>query len=314
VSQANRSAGISAEHQPRGFPLSRLKATYWNWRTSAVALPQILAIWRTDFRRAPPILVYQMGKVASTTVYESLRRLRLANQVYQVHFLSEDGIRRTQAFYRSINTSAWPAHIVVGKALARKLRGSSGAHCKIITLVRDPIARDISGFFQHVETSHPSLSYAHGQVALAHAAGFMRELEHSFDAYDESTDFACTWFDSELKKVFAIDVFDHPFDHERGYTMIRGAHAEVLVLRVEDLQRCFEAAIREFLELKESIPIPMRTENTTEERRVRGTHGHVVNHLRLSRATCEKVYGSRYCRHFYGEADIARLIARWART
>jgi hypothetical protein len=138
-------------------------------------------------------------------------------------------------------------------------------------------------------------------------------LEKFFEAYDEATDFACTWFDSELKTTFDIDVYDHPFRHEKGYTIIRNARADVLVLRVEDLSRCFEASVREFLGLGQSVEIPMLRMNTASERRVLNAYRYASEKLRLGRTTCEQVYSSRYARHFYSDAEIGGFVARWSR-
>jgi hypothetical protein len=288
-----------------------MKKALANWRNTAIGVCRALRIGSGDFVKTPPILVYQMGKVASTTVFDTLEQLGLANPVYQIHFLTPGGIERGRAFYRSINASTLPEHIVVGMALAWKLRRTPGARCKVITLVRDPIARDISGFFQHAETSHRTLTYEHGQVALRHTAEFRQELERFFEAYDETTDFACTWFDSELKTVFGIDVYRHPFPHESGYTIIRGNSATVLVLRAENLNQCLATALREFLELPEAVRIPVRRANTVEDRRVADAYRRVSESLRLNRGTCERVYASRHCRHFYSDREIQGFIARW---
>jgi hypothetical protein len=46
-----------------------------------------LGLKRTEH---PPVLIYQMGKVGSTSVSSSLNSAGLANYVFDIHFLSND--------------------------------------------------------------------------------------------------------------------------------------------------------------------------------------------------------------------------------
>lgn len=264
-----------------------------------------------DFRRTPPIFVYQMGKVGSMTVHETLRALRLPNPVYHVHFLSAAGIRRAAAFYRGLGLPSMPEHVIISEALLGKLAKTRDVHPKVITLVRDPIARDISGFFQHVESSHPELLSGNGDLGVEHALRIIRELQCVFRNYNEDTDFACSWFDRELKQVLGVDVFEHPFPHETGYLIIRRPEVDVLILRLEDLTRTFSAALEKFLGI--TGPITRIDRNTALERRVAGAYRCVVDRFRLDPETCSRIYSSRLSRHFYGEEEREALKLRWAR-
>ena len=48
-----------------------------------------------------PIVIYQMGKVGSSSVYSSLKALKLDNPVYHVHFLTPQGINWAETIYKS---------------------------------------------------------------------------------------------------------------------------------------------------------------------------------------------------------------------
>lgn len=74
-----------------------------------------------------PILIYQMGKVASRTIYKSLLYTP-GMQVFHVHRIGKD------------------VHPNLYERVAR-----FGHPAKIITLVREPISRNISDFFQHLD-------------------------------------------------------------------------------------------------------------------------------------------------------------------
>jgi len=57
----------------------KIIADYWHFRVK-------LAL--QNFNKLPPILIYQMGKVGSSAVYESLKKYGIQNPLHHVHFLS----------------------------------------------------------------------------------------------------------------------------------------------------------------------------------------------------------------------------------
>ena len=67
-----------------------------------------------------PVLIYQMGKVGSTSVSKSLNAAGLSNYVFDIHFLSGD---LTKHKYLYINSGIVPVpyHIELGLALRRRI-------------------------------------------------------------------------------------------------------------------------------------------------------------------------------------------------
>ena len=58
-----------------------------------------------------------------------------------------------------------------------------------------------------------------------------------------------TWFDSEMKSVFGIDVFSSDFPKSRGYKIYKEEHADLLLMRSEDINKCVSEAFKEFLDI-----------------------------------------------------------------
>src|SRR5690554_4164522 len=86
----------------------------------------------------PPILVYQMAKVGSTTVQKSLQAAGFGHRVLHVHFLSEDLPAKRKDYVRS--TQFPPAyHYELSHVVRKQLTRQPRARVKIISLVRDPI-------------------------------------------------------------------------------------------------------------------------------------------------------------------------------
>jgi len=51
-----------------------------------------------------PIIIYQMGKVGSSTIYQTLKKLKLKNSMYHVHILSDQNLDEAIDRYRGYNS------------------------------------------------------------------------------------------------------------------------------------------------------------------------------------------------------------------
>ena len=93
-----------------------------------------------------PILIYQMGKVGSSSIYFSLKSLY--SNTYHVHTLNSKILANLKAQY-NVKDRGLPGHwsasdmILSNNLLAEPL--------KIITLVREPINRNFSAFFENID-------------------------------------------------------------------------------------------------------------------------------------------------------------------
>ncbi|MFM5887671.1 MAG: hypothetical protein ACKOQS_05170, partial [Dolichospermum sp.] len=86
-----------------------------------------------------------MGKVGSSTIYKTLETELKVAHVFHVHRLSNKWLE-------TINTDASISKDYPGIKKAQhiqKLKSTPGKHFKIISIVRDPIAKKVSGFFQN---------------------------------------------------------------------------------------------------------------------------------------------------------------------
>jgi hypothetical protein len=260
-----------------------------------------------NFNFNPPIIVYQMGKVGSKTIYMSLKNAHLPNPIYHVHFLSHDGIRNAEEYILS-KKSVVPSHIRRGKILRKKIDKTKDAQWKIITLVREPVIRDISSLFENLELLYPDLIDENGDMKKSDAIEF---LQKRLMNYDESTSYTCKWFDREIKSVFSIDVYAYPFNHHDGFTIIHDKGVEVLVLRLEDLDKSFNNALIKFLDLES--PIKMLKSNVGENKKYAVAYRHVLENITLPKSVCAKIYSSKYARHFYSENMRNQFIQKWSK-
>ncbi|MFX0070554.1 MAG: putative capsular polysaccharide synthesis family protein [Candidatus Hermodarchaeota archaeon] len=261
-----------------------------------------------NFNVTPPIIIYQVGKVGSTTVYKSLKNARLRNPVYHLHFLSDEGIKSAEEYHLGLERPVIPNHIRLSKLLRKKMDKTKGVKWKIITLVRDPIGRDISNLFESIEHFYPNLVNESGNVKINEAIEFLLEM---FSDFDESTDYTARWFDTEINAFFDIDVYTYPFNHQKGFTIIRDKNVEIVIIRLEDLNRNFNEALTQFLNLDK--PIEMCKAGIREEAVHAAAYKHIREEITIPRSVCNKIYSSKYARHFYDDNMRNKHIQKWSK-
>lgn len=244
----------------------------------------------------PPIVVWQKGKVGSSTVYKTLKSAGLANPVFQIHFLNPDNLRRVKDDLKTRGLSI-PRHIDNGEILLDRYNKKGVNGWKIITIVRDLIKIKISAFFENIHRfscNHNGLMTEKGDINT----NLARELlEKTFCNFDESKDYVCTWFDREIKQMLNIDVFDYPFDHDKGYTIIKENNVDLLILKTELLNTTFDEAISTFLHI--DFPIQLKNTNISEKKYYNRAIKEVDKEIVIPDDVLNKIHSSRYMRHFY---------------
>ena len=263
--------------------------------------------FQRQLRGRNPLLIYQMGKVGSTTLLNTLRPLLPNHQVFHTHVLSDEGIRQEDQLYFGgkptiFSKSHLPAtkHLFESKFLRKQMaRGLEGI--KIITLFRDPIGREVSAFFQQ------NLPDARFRQRLADPAQVSGVVEESWKGNE--FDFALHWFDQELKAVFGFDVYTHPFPGEKGYAVYEQNGIGILVIKLESLNGCFQSALKEFL----GVEVPALTQaNVTKAKGHQELQATFLNTLSFSPEFLDKIYSSKYAAHFYSEQERQEFRKRWS--
>lgn len=218
------------------------------------------------------IMIYQPGKVGSTSLYRSI----CDAQKYALH------THRLSLWYEGDSV----------KRLCEKWGG-----VKIISIVRDPLARTLSAMWGNIDKTwkrNEGIDFM-GVQAWFWKKGF--ELEE-FE-----------WFDKELKTVFGIDIYEYPFDKEKGYTIIEQPGISVLVITLEKMDE-LEAVIGEFVNIKD---FRLVRANEGNKKRYRYAYSEYKKKIRFTERLLEKVYVSNpYMKHFYTDEMIQSFMDKWA--
>lgn len=282
--------------------LPGITARWVYWNTGVRPLADRVGLKPKKFGIKQPIIVFQVGKVGSTSVYVSLQRLNLDVPVYHQHFLRNLGMLEEWA-QRSLNDpSAEMNYLANSRELNAMLARKNPPRFNLISLVRAPIPRRISNFFHYINVRIPNFDerYNANQLTGADVADFF--VNHYKDNMHD------TWFDEQIKEVFGLDVYAEEFLKERGYKIFERENVRLLLLRMEDLNRCAPEAMREYL----NIPNFRLVRTNVGEEKAYGTlYRDFLSALRLPPEYVAETHERRYSKHFYTPEELAASVARW---
>lgn len=244
-------------------------------------------------RRDDLILIYTMGKVGSSTVCASLQRLLPGDPILQVHFLSDYWLEQVLP---GLNPH-FHENILRGRQALKRIERNSRKRLKIITMVREPIMRDISDYFQNWQATGTTLDSMNVQ-----------KLSSQIDA--STHDYTLSWFDTEFRNYLGFDIYSVPFDRARGWSIYHLENCDILCLKLEKLNEVFADAFEAFLSLK----LELCKDNASEDKAGSALYGAMRKHYQTSREKLDRLYDSRYVKHFYTPAEISAFKARWCKS
>lgn len=252
---------------------------------------RFLAIYHILTKNA--ILIFQCTKVGSATVYHSLIKAGL-NSVH-THFINADwlpGCISDPIFHRPEEQ----------KEAIRVLQNTK--NIKIITLVREPIGRDISQFFEAftdniiIKRDYYSSDMVSGIEKFIDELSYVGELGYQFE-----------WFNKEIKQVFGVDIYKYHFDREKGYGIIKENNVEILLLKMEKLNQC-EKVIGEFAGADN---FKLEIVNTGRKKLYHFAYEELKREIRIPRYIVDRYYKNNSAMdHFYTEEEKAAFLDRWA--
>jgi hypothetical protein len=252
--------------------------------------------------QSKPLLVFALPKVGNTTVVRALVRAGL--EPYRAHFLSDGYFFRALGHLQLAGDEARVQELIEWNESFRKkvAAGFEGRGCNIVSLVRDPLARTVSYFFDTTSMKGTDIRRRWEDGSLD-----VDDIVRRFMGHDDH--FApLEWLDSEMNAVFGIDTFAEPFPREAGYRIFRKDNISLLLLRLEDLTRCASGAFREFLGIDTFDPRP---ENVRGDSETAALYRVFLDRLRLPREHVDRMYDSKLALHFYSEQELESFRARW---
>ncbi len=242
-------------------------------------------------------LIYTMGKVGSTELYNTI------DNSHQIHNLDSEAPAKNFSARFTPSLRRYIIESVRWKLLNRKLLKSLSEakrdkhSVKIITMVRDPVARNLSAFFQNLDQSQVTAKTS---------------ITSDFFAYTNHL-LPLTWFDVEFKKHLDIDIYRHPFDSTRGWERIRENGYDILILQLESLAHNVEI-ISDFIgSASYSLSQQKGTYNTGKTKWYAELYSSAKDHISFSEEYINLMYSSKFAKHFYSTHQLETFRQHWKR-
>jgi hypothetical protein len=173
---------------------------------------------------------------------------------------------------------------------------------KIIRLVRDPISRNISAFFENLKYKLDSNASLNDLNISDLIERFLKEYPHSVPL---------DWFDNEMKNVTGIDVFQKEFHYSKKYELYKAKNIELLLIRI-DLDDGEKALlIKKFLKIKDFEIIRY---NIGERKSYSQIYETFQEKICLPESYLNNMLDSKFTKHFYSQKEIEGIRKKWQKT
>jgi hypothetical protein len=203
-----------------------------------VFYPANKALKKNRKYRDEPILVFTMGKVGTESIVRALTKSEV--NVYKAHSLRKDVLQERIKKARERNTE--PRTDLIALEFVEKIQPTSD-RIKMITVVRESVGRNISGFFQTL--------WRHGIEPPFNDIKVEALIELFFDKFNhERPD---KWFNQEFETQIGLKPFALDFDPSIGHIRISSGKYDILFMQIELGNKILSELISEFVGIKVDI-------------------------------------------------------------
>lgn len=245
------------------------------------------------------IFLYQMGKVGSSSL-----ELNIENSL-NIHSLYGNGpcpVRTDQVrnnFLKKI------LHTLYDKMKRKFIKRRNKT--KIITLIRDPLQRNISMFFQDlpywIYKFYDNSTDTHNHIRTENANFLNHVFETQFNHF-----YFDQWFDRELKKTTKIDIFKCNDIKEKKTKILNNSKFSILIIKFEYLND--KETIKE-IENFTGLEISKNKTNIGEKKWYGDLYSKFKKEYTPSKEYIEKLYSRRTSKAIYSHKELETFVCRY---
>ncbi|RXJ85290.1 FkbM family methyltransferase [Arcobacter sp. CECT 8985] len=246
-----------------------------------------------------PILIYQVGKVGSSTIYESLKDKVKDVPIYQIHNIeTADEIlkkEKQKGFMEGLH------HLTIGSELNQIIKNNPQIHWKLIVGIREPIHRWLSDIFQNINERYNYFVKEDGDLKYDKLIDFVKESLETEPMQD--------WFINELEKTFKIKLSEINFNKNKGYFIYKKNGMEILFYQLECLKSDFNNMFKDFLP---DYNISLQNANESTDKKYYIQYKKLQELLTFDEDYLREFYYKKsVTRFFYTDLQIENFINKW---
>ncbi|MCC5972385.1 MAG: sulfotransferase family 2 domain-containing protein [Pararhodobacter sp.] len=235
-------------------------------------------------------VVYTMGKVASTSTSRAIQAAGLT--CYDIHTLDRKSLIKSAK--KRLDKGKFPlTHISIAMAKRERLFRKK-EKCLYISLVRDPVARNLSAFFQNLD-HYPNEIQKEKDPAIVFKY-FQQNYNHESPL---------TWFDREFLEQLSINVYTQKFDTDLKYVYIKSANT--VIFRTDCPDETKGLVLSELL----GSEIRVGRSNDAGMKHYSDLYRNVTSVARYSPEHLDKLYTSKYAKHFWSDTERCEFREKW---
>ena len=253
------------------------------------------------------VIVTTPGHVGSSTTFKSLKtgNWETSTKIYDIHSLKE-------RYNNSSEVSSISARHVLQEVLREKLGKNRLGHKKLIlvTLVRDPIARALSGKFQDPKVFLKEVDAVNLKAEEFEEAFLKVKEEMLQSGYLLGTvNWQLSFYQDELRSFWNLDLNHELSNIEAGFAIAKKDNMTLFVFGLEYLNRQLPAKVKKYL----GIDIQLLKANMSAQRQ-RGDeqfYSYCKRHIKLDKELIDKLYQNRVLEQIYPESKIQQFKKSW---
>ncbi len=240
------------------------------------------------------IIIYTMGKVGSTSLYYSLKSV-FGSKVLFVHRMKKENIALYNKPFKENNIK--PDRSALATYIKKKLIDKKKP-LSVITMVREPIARNISSFFQSFRAYNNGLDFKSVPIDIA-TENFINNFPHDAPQY---------WFDHEFLPTIGINLEQIQFDITQKVSFLKNENYKVLLMRIDLEDDKKDEYLQKFTN---NSDIKIGINNAHFQKEYSSYYREFLNKITLPQELINDIYSAKYLSFFYSKEEIKLFKNKW---
>tara|TARA_A100001015_G_scaffold119118_1_gene132123 strand:- start:1180 stop:2061 length:882 start_codon:yes stop_codon:yes gene_type:complete len=245
------------------------------------------------------VLVYSIGKVGSSSIYNSIKFSKIIKYpVFHVHSLNPERINEQKKYYQNSKRKSIPHHLIQSYYIAKNLVDYKGT-LHVFSLIREPISREISSIFQDSFNFTNSAFLNKNSIDLV----VINKIQKLIKNLPENE-----WFERELNKVFGINIFNHDFDLKKGFFILKRDNLNFCLVRLENLDNSFNLIMKEMFNDNHKFKFILK--NLASNKFYSGDYVDLKNNFKINNKDLSLILSNDFIIKFYSDY-IKKIKVSW---
>lgn len=237
-------------------------------------------------------VVYSAGKTGSSTIFYTLLKYLPFNNIYHVHFLSDNWIKVRIPEEGKTNRDR---NIVLANKVYKAINSRNWDKIYFITGARDPFRRSISEYFHNQDNK---------EIVKKTFEQLRNELQ------DYGTYISINWFHTDFCQYTNIDFESIIFDPVKGFVIINDKNVDYLIIRTDKISQNFIEAFKKITGF--SIPELERV-NERSNTTMANFYNTVIKQYFEDNDKIEEKINSEYSRKFFTNEELNGFSKKYSK-